>query len=525
MNATFYYAFEQKFRGSRESIKSRCEVYLPFIKPLREYFPQAKAVDLGCGRGEWLELLQEHGFDAQGVDINDAMLAGCRERGLEAHAGDALDFLGKLPDASQLVVSGLHIAEHIPFSELQELVSQAWRVLVAGGILILETPNPENLVVGSSSFYLDPTHQRPIPPELLAFMTEYAGFRRTKILRLQESRALANSLEPKLLDVLTGVSPDYAVIAQKEGSARLLEATGARFAADYGLRLETLASRYQQQLDARAADEVARASQAEERLAQAEARELDSRHQVQQLLVTVRQAQTLTERADARAADEAERARQAEQQLKLAEIREVEAHAQLRQLRDALRDSGNRVAESEHRVCEQQQRVAELTRQLETMTRQAHDWHDQILRLQRTVSWRITGPVRWFRRAMIAGYHGTRWLISRLVLAVLLVLCLPLAPFLLLSARFVLARPNLRNRIGQHIRRYPTLRAGLRLLAFRLGFLHHDPRLATAPDGSESPRHAGATGNPARQAPLSPRARQIHADLKLALQQGKQENA
>lgn len=169
MNDGFYHAFEERFRGSRDLIKSRLRVYLPFVEPLRGLNKDAKAVDLGCGRGEWLELLQELKFDAQGVDLDDGMLKICREVGLKVQTIDAIAFLKKLPDASHVVISGFHIVEHIQFIDLQVLVQEALRVLMPGGILILETPNPENIIVGTSSFYLDPTHQRPIPPQLLSF--------------------------------------------------------------------------------------------------------------------------------------------------------------------------------------------------------------------------------------------------------------------------------------------------------------------------------------------------------------------
>ena len=84
-----------------------------------------------------------------------------------------------------------------------------------GGLLIMETPNPENIVVATRNFYLDPTHQRPIPPMLLAFVAEYAGFARVKTLRLQESKELVNKGDVSLQDVFAGASPDYAVVAQK----------------------------------------------------------------------------------------------------------------------------------------------------------------------------------------------------------------------------------------------------------------------------------------------------------------------
>ena len=251
MNDNFYRAFEERYRGSRDLIKSRLRVYLPFVEPLAGKYSEPKAVDLGCGRGEWLELMQESGLDAWGVDLDEGMLAACRERELKVRTGDAVSFLKNLPGASQVVVTGFHIAEHIPFSDLQVLVEEALRVLKPGGLLIMETPNPENIVVGASTFYRDPTHQRPIPPQLLSFLLEYNGFKRVKILRLQESPVLSGGKLLALLDVLGGVSPDYAVVAQKTGETEILAATNSAFEAEHGFTLECLANRYDQQAEAR----------------------------------------------------------------------------------------------------------------------------------------------------------------------------------------------------------------------------------------------------------------------------------
>ena len=186
----FYRAFEDRYRGSREVIKQRLNVYVPFVQPLLNIYDDCQATDLGCGRGEWLELMSEVGFTARGVDLNEDMLKACLERGLSVETQDAIAALEHLPDESQMVVSAFHLAEHIPFDDLKELVKEAFRVLKPSGLLILETPNSENLVVGTSSFYLDPSHQRPLPVQLLSFLCEYTGFQRTKILRLQEDAAL-----------------------------------------------------------------------------------------------------------------------------------------------------------------------------------------------------------------------------------------------------------------------------------------------------------------------------------------------
>ncbi|MYM97365.1 class I SAM-dependent methyltransferase, partial [Duganella vulcania] len=261
MSAGFYRAFEDRYRGSRELIKQRLRAYEPFFAPLRTLQDPPAALDLGCGRGEWLELLGEQGFRAHGVDLDDGMLAACRERGLDVELGDAVACLRALPDNSLAVVSAFHLVEHIPFELLQTLVAEARRVLLPGGLLIMETPNPENLVVGASSFYLDPTHLRPIPPQLLAFVTEFGGFGRHKVVRLQEEAGLRGDTPVALINVLDGVSPDYAVVAQKQAEAAVLAPFEAAFDAGYGLALGQLAQRFEQRLEGR--DDALRAALAE----------------------------------------------------------------------------------------------------------------------------------------------------------------------------------------------------------------------------------------------------------------------
>ena len=279
MTDDFYRAFEERFRGSRDLIKSRQRVYLPFIEPLLFLYKDAKAIDLGCGRGEWLEILRESGFNGHGVDIDDGMLTACRDYGLSVATQDALSALKALPDESQVIVSGFHIAEHIDISNLGLLIQQAHRVLKPAGMLILETPNPENITVGTVDFYLDPTHQKPIPPELLSFLPQYYGFTKVKIVRLQEDTSLATSAWTLLRDIWGGVSPDYAVIAQKAAEATLLDASDAAFAKDYGLTPGVLIDKFDQQslqANERAIAAEAHALQAGERAIAAEAHALQA---------------------------------------------------------------------------------------------------------------------------------------------------------------------------------------------------------------------------------------------------------
>ena len=294
MSELFYSAFEDKFRGSREIIKSRLQVYLPFIQPVFKAFPQYQTLDLGCGRGEWLELLTEQGFNAKGVDFDDCMLQDCRERGLQVETSDALTHIQTLPEQSVSIVSGFHIAEHLSFNVLRQLVQEAKRVLVPGGLLILETPNPENLSVGTHSFYIDPTHEKPVPPELLSFLPEHYGYCRVKVLRLQEAEQLRVEANPRLIDIINSVSPDYAVVAQTQGVPLLMEALSPVFEQKFGLTLHTLAERYQESLNQRLNFIEAQALQSNERAASAEAQAQQASDRATQAEA---QAQQCSERA------------------------------------------------------------------------------------------------------------------------------------------------------------------------------------------------------------------------------------
>ena len=253
MTQQFYRAFEDRYRGSRELIKHRLSRYIPFLQALHAHYPDAPAIDLGCGRGEWLEVLNEHGFAARGVDLDEGMLAVARERGLMVSEEDALAALAKLQDGSVAVVSAFHLVEHIPFDSVRILTAEALRVLVPGGLMILETPNPENIVVGSSDFYTDPSHLRPIPPNLLAFVAEHAGYARHLVVRLQENPQLHDGTSVDLLSVLSGASPDYSIVAQKQADAPLFADFAPLFSAQYGIDMKSLALRY----DSRAAQQHA----------------------------------------------------------------------------------------------------------------------------------------------------------------------------------------------------------------------------------------------------------------------------
>jgi O-antigen chain-terminating methyltransferase len=172
----FYVKFENRFRGERQEIKERLKVYLPEIIRSGAAEKQNLVLDIGCGRGEWLELLKEEGFRAKGIDSNKSMVEMCHKQNLDVSCADFFDFIPQIPDASISVVTAFHIIEHLSMEQLIFLFDETMRVLKPGGLLIMETLNPHNVLVGSCYFYCDPDHQKPVFPETLKFCAEYKCF-------------------------------------------------------------------------------------------------------------------------------------------------------------------------------------------------------------------------------------------------------------------------------------------------------------------------------------------------------------
>jgi O-antigen chain-terminating methyltransferase len=216
----FYIDFENNFRGKESDVKKRLKIYVPYIKQAGTNFTKYPVLDIGCGRGEFLELLKEEGIEAIGLDLNRAMIELNNKKGLKVVEQDALSYLSKLKTGSLSAITGFHIVEHIVFDELVRIADECFRVLRPGGVLIFETPNPENLVVGTSNFYLDPSHLHPLPPDLLSFSIKARGFSILEVLRLhplKESYYPLNSKNEAMNEVLNSYfgPQDYCVIGKK----------------------------------------------------------------------------------------------------------------------------------------------------------------------------------------------------------------------------------------------------------------------------------------------------------------------
>ena len=426
MSDSFYRDFEDLFRGSRDLIKSRLQVYLPFVRRLASPGAPPKALDLGCGRGEWLEVLGENGFDASGVDLDEAMLAACHDRGLKVRQADLLKTLAGLPPESVALISAFHVVEHLQFDEVRVLVREALRILKPGGLLILETPNPENLSVGATSFYMDPSHIRPLPSGLLDFVVAHGGFARSKVLYLQESADLHGGTAVRLIDVLNGVSPDYAVVGQKQPALNLPSAEDEPFGAEYGLSLGTLAQRYDAHLTA----------QMDDRLAHSERRTAQVEHRL-----------GLSESHTA----------QVEDRLGQSEIRTA-------QVEDRLGRSESHTAQVEDRLGQSELRTAQAEALLVRMEIRIEQTERQLNDMLTSRSWRVTAPLRWIACQARALHPNQLKAQAR--------------PLLRHTARFIMARGWLWTAVNAVLARCPSLRMRLRRV------IHETTVAAPAPHAS-----------------------------------------
>jgi O-antigen chain-terminating methyltransferase len=219
-----YFVFENHFRGSRKHIIKAMEQYV------RYFMGRKQIIDLGCGRGEFLELLKQNQIDAIGIDIYPEFVDYCRMKGLNVLMDDAIAYVANLPDDSVDGLFASQLAEHLETEQLVLLCNAAYRKLQPGCCFILETPNPTSLAIYTNAFYVDPTHVKPIHPKTLEYFLRQAGFGHTEILFTEQSKpdyrfplldgeyiknlSQFNDGVNALSDILFG-SQDYAIIARK----------------------------------------------------------------------------------------------------------------------------------------------------------------------------------------------------------------------------------------------------------------------------------------------------------------------
>jgi SAM-dependent methyltransferase len=218
-----YFTFESRFRPEQDVVEHQ-RLYVDLLRGYR------RVVDLGCGRGELLELLRDSGVSAYGVDVERDFILLVREKGFEVVDDDAVTHVEGLAPGAVDAITASHLIEHLPPEAMVRLVAAAADRLPDDGILVLETPNPESLLAGSVNFHRDPTHVHPIHPDTLTFLCESAGFDTVEVRRLSPVPAeyrlpsdspngskLGEHLDrviEQLNEFLYGYQ-DYAVIARK----------------------------------------------------------------------------------------------------------------------------------------------------------------------------------------------------------------------------------------------------------------------------------------------------------------------
>jgi len=218
-NCIDYFEFEDNFRGSREDIKNRQTIYLPYFSEKNNVY------DLGCGRGEFVELLTENKIGVTGIDSYQDFVDYCQGFNLNVHYGEALEKLKNVNKVDGIFLG--QVVEHMPLKHVIAILETAYEKLEDGCYIIIETPNPLSLSIFTQSFYIDPSHNKPVHPYLLRYLTQKAGFHSVELLFTEASKFPAyipkipgesleefNSSMKIVSDFLFG-SQDYALIARK----------------------------------------------------------------------------------------------------------------------------------------------------------------------------------------------------------------------------------------------------------------------------------------------------------------------
>jgi SAM-dependent methyltransferase len=218
-----YAGFENRHRGSEEEVKKQQSQYISYFQK------NGTVLDLGCGRGEFLELLRDKGIEARGVEINEQMVEICYDKGLNCQKGDILETLARAEDNTLGGIFSSQVIEHLPASYLKRLIELAYFKLKSKSHIVLETLNPSSVFTLVQIYFLDLTHQVPIHPQALKFLLESSGFEDVKIqysapLEQEQLQALPGADEITTimnrnidnLNSLLYASPNYAAIGMRK---------------------------------------------------------------------------------------------------------------------------------------------------------------------------------------------------------------------------------------------------------------------------------------------------------------------
>ena len=213
-----YTGFENRFRGSEKRVKSQMEKYLPHFQK------GGPVIDLGCGRGEFLELLKERGIAARGIDIDEQMILLCREKGLDCERGDILEKLAEFGDESLAGFFSSQVIEHLPPAYLKRLIELAYFKLSPGSPIVLETVNSTSVFALVQIYHLDLSHERPVHPQALKFLLESSGFSEVKI-------QYSEPLEEEMLKTLPGADDRTSLLNENIDRLNKLLYSPANYAA------------------------------------------------------------------------------------------------------------------------------------------------------------------------------------------------------------------------------------------------------------------------------------------------------
>jgi SAM-dependent methyltransferase len=213
-------AFESEFRGSSDDLKLR------YRQLALEFAGQSPVLDIGCGRGEFIELLHGLGVEARGVEIDPRLVEAGRAAGLDISTGDGVAHLASVPDRSLGGIAMIQVVEHLTAQQVVDLVAIARHKLRDDGLMIVETVNPQSLYTFAHSFYLDPTHGNPVHPAYLKFLFEQAGWSRveidwrspppeTDVLETADTMDATASENVRRLNQLLFAPQDYALVARR----------------------------------------------------------------------------------------------------------------------------------------------------------------------------------------------------------------------------------------------------------------------------------------------------------------------
>tara|TARA_B100001250_G_C19813106_1_gene796780 strand:+ start:1677 stop:2957 length:1281 start_codon:yes stop_codon:yes gene_type:complete len=210
-----YLEFENKFRGNPESIRNQFSCYNSLIEKVIADIENPKFIDIGSGRGEWIQNWNKKIKDCYGLEINSKMVELTRDMGLNILQGDAITSLKGFSSSTISVITIFHMIEHLKYEELIELLSECYRVLSPCGVLIMETPSIDNIIVSTNTFYIDHTHINHIHPESLIFELDKIGYDHSKFFHIHGG-PMQNDKFSKITRILNGVAQDILFVSTKE---------------------------------------------------------------------------------------------------------------------------------------------------------------------------------------------------------------------------------------------------------------------------------------------------------------------